>query len=128
MEVKEKVQLVIDTLDEIEEYSNGLNEQLSRVERKEQDLLHYVENNKVNVLWCYRYIKELRKIRIERREIKNNMELCQKFNENKSKLISNIDNRKFILAEVCKREKQLNMPYKNREYEDEELQNILKGV
>ena len=51
-----------------------------------------------------------------------------KFKEQKTKLASTIDNRQLMIAELNKREKQLNCPYKNRRYTEEELQKILKGV
>lgn len=126
MEVKQKINDIIQTLNELDEYSSTLNDKLSEVDSKTQDLLHYVETNTLNVVWCYRFMKELKTIREKRREIKNDMELINKFNEHKTKLISNIDNRNMLFNEVCKREKQLNIPYKNRQYEENELKEILK--
>ena len=121
----DKIKNISDSLDEIDKYFSGLDQELSDCDSRIQDLLHYVENNKISILWAYKYANEIRKVMIERRRVKNDMELLCKFNEQKNKLIS-VDNRKFLLAEVCKREKQLNMPYKNRKYTDEDLEKILK--
>ena len=108
MNVIEKITQAVEILNEIDQYDSGLSQLLSECDEKEQDLLHFIENNKINVLWCYKYTRE--------------------FNEHKTKLVSTIENRKIMLTEIHKREKQLNCPYKNRRYTDEEIQKIIKGV
>jgi len=127
MDVIAKIKEVIDLLDEIDEYNNSLSDKLSIVDGKEQDLLHYLEEHKIGILWCYRYVKTMQENRLDRRKIKNDMELAAKYNEHKAKMTSK-ENRQFILAEIHKREKFLNMPYKNRQYSEDDMQNILKGV
>ena len=127
MEVIEKIKSIVADLNELEEYASNLGNKLSEADSKTQDLLHYVEDNKLNIVWCYRYMKELKKIRLERRKIKNDIEIMTKYNENKTKLLSNLDNRNMLLSEIFKREKQLNIPYKNRQYTEDEIANILKG-
>lgn len=52
----------------------------------------------------------------------------ERYKELKTKLAATTDNRQLMIAELNKREKQLNCPYKNRRYTEEELQKILKGV
>ncbi len=128
MDVLKTIAEIVDKLNELDNYDNGLSQLLSECDEKEQDLLHYIENNKINMLWCYKYVRELKNIREKRRNIKNDMERIMKFKEQKTKLVSTIDNRQLMLAELNKREKQLNCPYKNRRYAEEELQKILKGV
>lgn len=128
MDVLKTITEIVDKLNEIDSYDSGLSQLLSECDEKEQDLLHYIENNKINMLWCYRFVRELKNVREKRRNIKNDMERIIKFKEQKTKLASTIDNRQLILAELNKREKQLNCPYKNRRYTEEELQKILKGV
>lgn len=128
MDVLKTITEIVDKLNEIDNYDAGLSQLLSECDEKQQDLLHYIENNKINVLWCYKYVRELKNVREKRRNIKNDMERIMKFKEQKTKLASTIDNRQLMLAELNKREKQLNCPYKNRRYTEEELQKILKGV
>lgn len=128
MNVIEELKDIVDKIDKLDIYDSGLSQQLSAVDEKIQDLLHYIENNKINILWCYRMVNQLKQLRIERRKIKNDMEILTKLRENRTKLVSTIDNRRFLLAEVCKKEKSLNTTYKNRQYTEEELQKILKGV
>lgn len=124
MNVIEKINEVIDTLNEIDEYSNSLSDKLSIHDGKEQDILHRLEG-KINILWCYKVIKELHNNRLERRKVKNDMELLARYNEHKNKLISK-ENRQFILTELHKREKLLNQPYKNRQYTEEEFNQLFK--
>lgn len=128
MDVLKTITEIVDKLNEIDNYDTGLSQLLSEFDEREQDLLHYIENNKINMLWCYKFVRELKNVREKRRNIKNDMERIMKFKEQKTKLASTIDNRQLMLAELNKREKQLNCPYKNRRYTEEELQKILKGV
>lgn len=128
MDVLKTITEIVNKLNEIDNYDSGLSQLLSECDEREQDLLHYIENNKINMLWCYKYVRELKNIREKRRNIKNDIERIMKFKEQKTKLASTMDNRQLMLAELNKREKQLNCPYKNRRYTEEELQKILKGV
>ena len=128
MDVLKEITQIVEKLNELDKYDSGLPQLLSEVDEREQDLLHYIEKNKINMLWCYKYVKELKTIREKRRNIKNDMERINKLKEHKTKLISTIDNRQLLLTELNKREKQLNCPYKNRRYTEEEMQKILKGV
>ena len=122
--VTETLQEITDKLDSIDEYYEGLTGKLSEVDLKTQDLLHYIEYNKISILWAYKYIVELKKLRIQRRNIKNDMTVLGKYNEHKNKLISST-NRKFLMTELHKCEKQLETPYKNRQYKEGEIEEIL---
>ena len=128
MDLLKTITEIVNKLNEIDNYDSGLSQLLSECNEREQDLLHYIENNKINMLWCYKYVRELKNVREKRRNIKNDIERIMKFKEQKTKLASTMDNRQLMLAELNKREKQLNCPYKNRRYTEEELQKILKGV
>lgn len=127
MNVMEKLTEAIDILNEVDEYNSTLTTRLTALNEKQQDLLHYIENNKINILWCYRMVKEIKKIREERRKVKKDIEMLAKFDSVKNRLTSK-DNRPFVLSELHKKEKQLDTVYKNRQYTEEELQNMLKGV
>ena len=48
MDVMTKVEESIKLLDEIDAYNNTLVDKLSELDCKEQDLLHYIEDNKIN--------------------------------------------------------------------------------
>lgn len=123
-EITKKLQEAVNILDNIDIYDSGLNDRLSEIDLKIQDLLHYIETNKISILWAYKYICELKKLRLERRSIKNDITVMQKFNEQKNKMLSTT-NRKFLMNEIYKTEKQLHTPYKNRQYKDGEIDDIL---
>lgn len=125
LKVTEDLQEIVDKLDEIDEYYEGLTGKLSEVDQKTQDLLHYIEYNKISILWAYKYLVELKKLRIERRNIKNDMTVLGKFNEHRNKIVTST-NRKFLMTEIHKCEKSLETPYKNRQYKDGEIEDILK--
>ena len=72
-------------------------------------------------------IKEIKQIRQKRRKVKNDMELLSKYNEQKNKMISK-ENRQFLLTEIYKKEKSLSKNYTNKQYTEEEMQKIIKGV
>lgn len=127
MDVIEEIKNIVEKLDKIDDYSDSLSDKLSVIDSKLQDLLHYIENNKVNVLWCYRMIKEIKMLREERRKIKNDMELLSKYSEQKNKIISK-ENRQFLMTEIYKKEKLLGKNYTNKQYTEEEMKKILKGV
>ena len=124
-DITKKFQEVTDILNDIDDYSTGLANKLSEVDQKIQDLLHYIEYNKINILWSYKYIVELKKLRLERRKIKNDMLIIDVYNKHKSKLPS-YENRKFFMTEIYKMEKQLEAPYKNRQYKEGEIEKILE--
>lgn len=126
MNIMNKLTEAIDLLNEVDEYGSSLVSKLSELDSKEQDLLHYIENNKICVLWCYRMIRQLKNLREERRKVKHDMEMLSKFNEIKVRITSK-DNRQFILTELYKKEKQLHTTYKNRQYSEDDIQKILKG-
>ena len=125
MEVIKTLQEITNTLNELDTYYDGLANELSVIDLKIQDLLHYIENNNISILWSYKYIVELKKLRMERRRIKRDMFILSKYNEHKNKIISS-GNRQFLMSEVYKAEKQLDTPYKNRQCKDEEIEEILK--
>ena len=127
MNVIEEITTIVTLLNELDNYSSGLVNKISELDLKQQDLLHYIENNSLKTNECYRIIRELKKIRENRRQIKNDMDLMSKYNEQKTKLVST-DNRRFLLAEMHKRAKILGKSYTNKGYTDEELEAILKGV
>ena len=96
MDIMAKTKEVIDLLDQIEEYGHSLMPKLSELDSKEQDILHYIEANKINMLTCYNIVKKIKDIRVERRKVKNDRELMDKWHDMKTKLISNSNNRQFV--------------------------------
>ena len=121
----EEIKSIIGKLDEIDDYCDSLSEKISQEDLKEQDLLHLIENEKLTTFECYRVIKEMKKIREERRKIKHDMEIASSFNKSKNNLIAK-EYRKFLIADLYKREKQIGIKYNNKYYTPEEIQRIVK--
>lgn len=90
-------------------------------------MLHYIENNNLNAPQSCKVIKEIKKIRLERRKIKKDMELSKVYKDNINKLV-NKDSRNMLTAKLHKTEKQLETEYQNRIYTQEDINNILKGA
>ena len=127
MDVMAKIKEALDILDVIDEYGNSLQQRLNELNHKQQDILHYIESNKINMLTCYNIVKKIKDIRVERRKTKNDIELITKYNELKNRLASK-DSRQFIITELHKKDKALQTVYKNREYSEEDIKDILKGI
>lgn len=124
MEIIEKVKEVSDLMNEIQSYTNNLNAELQAVDFRISDLLHLIESNSIKTKGSYRIVKELKKVRLERRKIKNDMEISKTLNNNLNKLLS-MENRQFLLAELNKTNNHLNLKYKNRIYTEEELNELI---
>lgn len=123
--VKDKIIEVSKLLDEIDEYDNSLSSALSIADSKICDLMHLIEMNTLKTNQCYRIVRELHKLRLERRKIKNDMDLLQVFKTEKNKLI-NIEYRKFLLNAIYKEDRrQNNAKYNSRIYTEEELKELL---
>lgn len=128
MEVLEEIQEVVNSLNKLDQYNDGLIEKLSKLDSKRADLLHYIEFNPINILWCYKMVKEIKDVSEERRKIKNDIIILNKFNEHKEKIVLK-DNRQFLLNELYVRNKKFNKNFILKQYTEEELEKILgKGV
>ena len=125
MNIIEQVRIIIGQLNSLDNYTSNLVNELSMLDEKTSDLLHLIENNKMKASASCKIIKEIREIRIKRRKVKQDLEISRIYNEQKNKLITK-ENRMFLIQELTKKEKSLNTEYKNRQYTDEELKELLK--
>lgn len=125
--IVDEVKKIILKLNELDDLYEDLPKQLSEVDTKICDILHLIESNNLKTNECYRIIRELKKQRMKRRQIKNNYTILQVFNTHINKLPLE-ENRSFLLNEINKKNKEINSEYKNRIYTSEEIDNILKGV
>lgn len=125
MDILDHLVLATQELDMIEKYANTLEDKYIKINQKRQDLLHLIENNKLKTNECYRVIKELRNVRLERRKIKNDMELSKTFQIHKNQILS-INNREFLRNLLMKKQEQLiTSKYKNRIYTEDELKELI---
>ena len=125
MNLEEDVSVLVSNLKNIEgEYKKILNkysEDFSEQDKKQQDILHYLEFNNLNSVAAYRLMKELKEVRLKRRiaedtvNLLNNIALQLKFNS------KSMDTDKILKD----RKKQLdNRKYKMRIYTEKQLKNI----
>lgn len=115
MDVLENIKQVVTILSNIEEYQETLSSELSKYDCMTSDLLHYIEDEKLDAVKMCKIVKELKKVRIDRRKIKRDMELTRVFENNKAKLSSK-DNMQFLMSEIIKTNKKVNCKYHNRIY------------
>lgn len=126
MDVIGTIEEVVMKLNSLEEYMNELGNQLSIADRKKSDIEHFIEERKVNVFQAYKVYKELEKVLLERRKIKNDIELAKVFRSNETKLIK-VKNRESLLDDLHNRNNDLNCEYNNKVYSKEELEEIIGG-
>ncbi len=124
MNVKETLIEVQKLLQVLEDKYLDLPKKQSEVDSKLSDIYHYIENNNLNTNQRYRAVGAIAKLRKERREILNEYELLKTYKLHEQKLCEE-SNRKMLIAELAKREKSLDLEYKNRVYTEEELQKII---
>lgn len=85
----------------IELLDDNLGEQLSVLDKKQSDLLHIVENDEgINVYMQYDFMSDLRKIRQQRRDIKNMIELSNLIKTPISTFIQNQEANEFKMNNI----------------------------
>lgn len=110
----------ITTLNKIDDDIDELPKQQSECDSKLSDLYHILENYKLDATQCCAFVKEMQKVCLERRKVKDNIEIGKVIKNNIAKL-NNKDNRQFLINELKVREKRLNGEYKNRIYTEKDL-------
>ena len=88
-EVKRKVLDLQNEFQNIKKKQSDLKQRLSRTDLIQEDLLHYIENHKFSAAEGYQLCKSIQAIRDERREIKNQLHLCELFTTDEYKLFLN---------------------------------------
>lgn len=91
------------------------------------DLMHLLENGTFKSYELIRIATQIKKVRIERRIAKENQELTRLFTNSLGQLQSP-GSRAMLKKNIYKEYKDMNMPYKNRIYTDEEIEQIIGGT
>lgn len=124
-EIVDEIQSAIFALSKIEQLNTDLPNQQSEIDSKLTDILHLIENNKLNTKQCYRAVRLIHELRTERRNILNSYEIVKQYKTNEAKL-QNEGNRQLLLADIKKNEKRLNnSKYTNRVYSKQELLDLI---
>lgn len=124
LKITEDINNLIEDLDNVKKlYKKILDEysqKMSNVDSKQQDILHYVEFKNVNSVAGFRILKELQKVRRERRGVEDILELLnnikQLFTLTNTITAKNILNNKI---DAMKKRR-----YKERVYSESELDSI----
>lgn len=110
----------IKILNAIDDTIDSLPKQQSECDSKLSDLYHILENNKLDAIQCCAFVKEMQKVCLERRKVKDNIEIGKVIKNNSAKLNSK-DNRQFLINELRIRQKRLETEYRNRIYTEKDL-------
>lgn len=125
MNVFENIKQAIALLETNEQHFEELIELQSKTDKKIDYWLHYIELNNIKVTESYKIIKEIKKLREERRKYKNEFELIKVFKDNENKM-ANASNRKILLNQIHKtNNRQQNAKYSYDAYTEEEKNEIL---
>lgn len=125
MKIFESFEKAIGLLNSIENSEKELYEKQSVYDQKIQYWLHYLENSKISTKQSYRITRELKHLREERRQVKNDLDLLRSFHTSEDKLKGN-ENRSMLMGQLRKlKNKQENWVYENDVYSNEEIERIL---
>lgn len=111
MTVEEILKIMKQFFEEIDKELRELSEELSQKELEQQDILHYIENNNLNAGGYSRAGKLLKKIRQERRAIKDNIDRI-----NHIKIFTDKYNNKLIVGDIVQTIKGLNTITKKQQH------------
>lgn len=75
MEIEEMLKYMLAFFQDIDKRRKDLSEEQSIIDKKQDEVLHYIENHSTNASQSCRLIKLLKEIRFERRQIKNEIEI-----------------------------------------------------
>ena len=125
LELKEDISNLISNIRNIEEeYTKVLDkyaEDASVADKKQEDILHYLEFNNLNTVAAYRLVKELQEVRKERRKAKDNIDLLHKISLRLR--FNNRDENVYKILE-SKEQQVRSRSYKTRYYSEKEIENI----
>ncbi len=98
MEVDDLLKYMLNFFQNIDKQAQKISEELSQKDLERQDILHYIENTELNAAGYARVGKLLKRVSMERREIKKELE---KINCLKDKLANKYNN-KLIAGDIIK--------------------------
>lgn len=119
----DKLLEALNLLNEVEDdFTNNINEQ-SDTDLKINDLLHYIENNKIDNKIAYRFTRELKALRIKRRHLKNEYEIIKAYHDNINKLTNN-GHMLILKNQLITKFKSLDSEYKYKRFTEEEINKL----
>lgn len=117
---------LIDSIEGLSEAENNLYDycqELEVVQGKIRDIEHYLENHIISRSGAIQLMALLQELRIERRQIKQMWELYNVYGANREKLKAK-EWREFLIAELHKKDKELQTKYNYRQFEESYLDEL----
>lgn len=111
MTIEEILKIMKQFFEDTDKELKELSEELSQKEQEQQDILHYIENNNLNAGGYSKAGKLLKKIRQDRRQIKNDIDRI-----NVVKIFTDKYNRKLIVGDIMQTLKGLKTIEKKQEH------------
>ena len=96
MSIEDVLKLILNLFQDIDKQLEELQKKQSEWDRKQQEVLHYIENNSLNAIQRCKVVGLLKDIRYERRQIKNEIDII---NSVKSSFVDKYKN-KFIEKDI----------------------------
>lgn len=127
---EELINLITDCvskLDQIDDMIETQSVELQTVDFELSDLYHLIESNDLTKEQSYKIVKKIHELRLKRRDLNNEHEIENTYNNHKSKL-SGDNTRQFLLSEIRKTNNRLDTEYKNRVLTDENVNELLNEV
>lgn len=77
MEVEELFKYMLEFFQDIDERLSELNQRQSEWDKKQDEILHYVENNNLDAIKSCKIVKLLKYVRDERRQVKDEIDVIR---------------------------------------------------
>lgn len=121
----EKIKEIVDRLDELDNYFEELPSSQSQVDSLICDYRHLIRENDIDSIFSSKLIEKMHKAELTRKKLNKNYDLFRIYSNHKNKLLLK-ENRQFLLAELYKKEKEWQFPYKYRVLSQNEVESLLK--
>ena len=118
---------IVESVESLADEPKWYYDKVHECDLKTQDLLHLLENRTFKSYEYVRVATHMKKVRAERRTAKENQELTKLFMNNLLQLQSQ-GSRKMLEEKIYKTYKDMNQPYRNRFYTEEEIEQIIAGT
>lgn len=122
----DRIYETIDFLNEVDNTELQLKTRQLELDNMTQDLLHYLENNILKSFELVRLARELKKVREERKQVKNDLAIINEYKKNCMQL-QNSKGRETLRNIIKKQDKINNGKYHNRVYKLDELESLIKN-
>ena len=118
---------IVESVESLADEPKWYYDKVHECDLKIQDLLHLLENGTFKSYEYIRIATHIKKVRMERRIAKENQELTRLFMNSLAQLQSQ-GSRTMLEDKIYKTYKDINQPYKNRFYTEEEIEQIVAGT